>query len=389
MSAPPGTRQPRRVAIDYTAAVRQGGGIGRYTRGLVHALAARPTSDEYVLLVAGPGSDPELNVSAFQIRNLPIDERCASIVWHRSGLPFPKVEWFTGPIDIFHSPNFVLPPVSRASTVLTIHDLSFIRVPQCAEPSLRRYLSRVVPRAAAKADRILADSHSTRNDVVELLQVSPDKVDVVPAGVEDRFRPVSDQSAIEGVRSDYRLGDGPFILSLGTLEPRKNFAGLMEAYALLKHSTRLPHRLVIAGGKGWLCEGTFEAVARLRLEEDVTFTGFVADEDLPALYSLADIFAFPTLYEGFGLPVLEAMACGTPVVTADNSCMPELVGDAALLIDANDTQGLADSMEQLLSDRELRDSLVDRGRVRARRYTWSRAAEKLLDVYNRLRSSEG
>ena len=388
MSTQAGTSGSRRIAIDYTAAVRQGGGIGRYTRGLVHALAAMPPQDEYVLLVAGSGNDPELNAPAFHIRNLPLDERYTNIIWHRAGLPFPKVEWFTGSIDIFHSPNFVLPPVARASTVLTIHDLSFMRMPQCAEPSLREYLSRVVPKAVARADRVLADSQNTKSDVIELLDVSPDKVDVVPAGVEARFRPTDERNALEAVRRTYHLGKGPFILSLGTLEPRKNFTGLMEAYALLKREEKLPHRLVIAGGTGWLCEGIFETVRQLQLEDNVTFAGFIADEDLPALYNLADLFAFPTLYEGFGLPVLEAMACGTPVATADNSCMPELVGDAALLIDANDTEGLASAMWRVLSDRELRDSLIGRGLARARRFTWSQAARKLLDAYNRLASDE-
>ena len=388
MVAHTGTTGLRRIAIDYTAAVRQGGGIGRYTRGLVHALTATPLRDEYVLLVAGRGNDPELNAPGFHIRNLPIDERYTNIIWHRAGLPFPKVEWFTGPIDIFHSPNFVLPPVARASTALTIHDLSFIRVPQCAEPSLREYLARVVPKAVARADRVLADSHNTKKDIIELLEVSPDKVDVVPAGVDDRFRPIDNSNSLESVRRKYDLGKGPFILSLGTLEPRKNFTGLMEGYALLKREQKLPHRLVIAGGKGWLCEGIFETVRQLQLEDDVTFAGFIADEDLPALYNLADLFAFPTLYEGFGLPVLEAMACGTPVVTADNSCMPELVGDAALLIDANDTGELADAMGQVLSDRELRDSLIGRGLARARRFTWAQAARKLLEAYSRLFADE-
>ena len=389
MVAHTGTTRLRRIAIDYTAAVRQGGGIGRYTRGLVHALTATPLRDEYVLLVAGRGNDPELDSPCFHIRNLPIDERYTNIIWHRAGLPFPKVEWFTGPIDIFHSPNFVLPPVARASTVLTIHDLSFIRVPQCAEPSLREYLARVVPKAVTRADRVLADSHNTKKDIIELLEVSPDKVDVVPAGVDDRFRPVADSNSLETVRRKYHLGKGPFILSLGTLEPRKNFTGVMEGYALLKHEQKLPHRLVIAGGKGWLCEGIFETVRRLQLEDEITFAGFIEDKDLPALYSLADLFAFPTLYEGFGLPVLEAMACGTPVVTADNSCMPELVGDAAILIDARDTEGLAEAMGQVISDQELRDSLIEQGLARARLFTWPQAAQKLLEAYNRLLADEG
>jgi glycosyltransferase involved in cell wall biosynthesis len=378
--------RPRRIAIDYTAAVRQGGGIGRYTRGLVHALAALPVYDQYILLVVGRGQDPELHPPTFQFRHLPLDERYTNIIWHRTGLPFPKIEWLTGPIDVFHSPNFVLPPVAKARTVLTIHDLSFMRVPECAEPSLREYLLRIVPKAVARADRILADSHNTRDDVIELLGVNPDRVEVVPAGVDARFRPINDGTVLEQVRERYHLGDDPFILSVGTLEPRKNFAGLIESFAALRRDTQLPHRLVIAGGKGWLYEGIFEAARRLRLEEHITFAGFVADDDLPALYNLADVFAFPTLYEGFGLPVLEAMACGTPVITADNSCMPELVSNAALLVEAADVEGLARAIRDVLTQDNLREALIVRGLARARQYTWQAAAQKLLAAYERLAS---
>lgn len=389
MSPPAGLRRPRRIAIDYTAAVKQMGGIGRYTRGLVHALAALPLQDEYTLLVAGRGNDPALRSPAFHVHNLPLPERYVNIIWHRAHLPVPKVEWFTGPLDIFHSPNYVLPPLARARAVLTIHDLSFLRVPQHADPRLQAYLSRAVPEATRRADLILADSHNTKADLIELLRIDPDKVDVVPAGVEDRFRPINDAAALDVVRRRYGLGSEPFILSLGTLEPRKNFSGLIESYALLRHEHNVPHRLVIAGGKGWLYEGIFETRRRLGLEEMVLFAGFVADQDLPALYNTADLFAFPTWYEGFGLPVLEAMACGTPVVTADNSCLPELVGDAALLVSATEVEELAHAMYCLLTDASLRDTLAKRGMSRARQFTWPLAAQKLLTAYDRLLSAEG
>ncbi len=378
------SRVKRRIAIDYTAAVRQGGGIGRYTRGLVHALAREPLHDEFVLFVAGRGSDPDLHSPPFRWCNIPLDERYTNILWHRAGLPVPRVDWFTGPLDIFHSPNFVLPPVGKAHTILTIHDLSFLRVPHCAEPSLRAYLSRVVPGAVARAERVLADSFNTKEDVVELLGVPAHKVDVVPAGVEARFCPLGDDPALAAVRRKYNLGAAPFILSVGTLEPRKNFSGLLEGYAIMKQKSDLPHRLVIAGGRGWLYEGIFETARRLKLEQDVIFAGFIADTDLPALYNLADLFAFPTLYEGFGLPVLEAMACGVPVVTANNSCMPELVGDAALTLDADDTESLAYAMAMVLHDEVLRDTLVERGLIRAELFGWPAAAEKLLVAYDRL-----
>jgi glycosyltransferase involved in cell wall biosynthesis len=375
--------KPARIAIDYTAAVRQGGGIGRYTRGLVHALAAEPADgDRYVLWVAGHGRDPDVAAAPhMELLNLRLDERYLNILWHRASSPFPKIEWLTGPVDLVHSPNFVLPPVARARTVVTVHDLSFMRVPTCAQPSLRRYLLRVAPQAVRRADLVLADSQSTRQDVIELMGVAPDRVDVVPAGVEPRFRPINDPDILQQTRQRYNLGVGPLILSLGTLEPRKNFSGLMEAFAVLRERERIPHRLVIAGGKGWLYEGIFETAQRLNLGDAVHFAGFVADEDLPALYNTADLFAFPTRYEGFGLPVLEAMACGIPSVTANNSCMPELVGDAALLVDAADTDGIAVAMAQALLDPAVRQRLQLAGFARAHRFGWREAARKLRASY--------
>jgi glycosyltransferase involved in cell wall biosynthesis len=506
-----------RIGIDYTAAVRQGAGIGRYTRGLVQALARldhenrytlftahdsepqqryRLSGGEKILLIGEPATDvtlfeelltrkgvtvtvvplsralaalrqqmphqawlfswtadlertpslvalaaetrslsiplhripradrslaglfrsldsrperPPSDMDAalssqvqapnFQYRRAPLPERALTILWHRLGLPVP-VEWFTGPVDIFHSTDFVLPPVrSQARTILTVHDLSFMRLPQCAEAGLRAYLNKVVPRSVERADLVLADSQSTKNDLIELLGVSPDKIKVVYAGVESRFRPMQGEMALQRVRKRYGL-DLPFILSLGTLEPRKNLTGLIEAYALMRASSRAGFytcqgagdrelKLVIAGGKGWLYDEIFARVEELGLSGQVIFPGFIADEDLPALYNLAELFVFPSLYEGFGLPPLEAMACGTPVVTSDRPSLPEVVGEAGLMVEATDSQALAEAMERVLTDEDLRREMREKGLKQAAKFTWEEAAGKLLDVYKRLGTSGG
>ena len=189
--------------------------------------------------------------------------------------------------------------------------------------------------------------------------------------------------ALQRVKRRYGL-DFPFILSLGTLEPRKNFAGLIEAYALMKDK-RL--KLVIAGGKGWLYQEIFARVEKLGLEGQVIFPGFIADEDLPALYNLAELFVFPSLYEGFGLPPLEAMACGTPVITSDRPSLPEVVGEAGLMVEATDSQALAEAMERALTDENLRREMREKGLKQAEKFTLEAAAEKLLDVYKRLGAS--
>jgi glycosyltransferase involved in cell wall biosynthesis len=309
---------------------------------------------------------------------VPLTERAWAILWHRLRLPL-WVELFSGKLDIFHSPDFALPPVRRACTVLTVHDLSFMRVPECSQPSLRTYLLRVVPPSVRRADVVLADSESTRSDVIELLGVSPDRVRVIYPGVDEGFRLVQDTRVLADVRRRYRLPEH-FVLSVGTLQPRKNLPRLIEAYAQARMDADV--KLVIAGGTGWMYEGIFRRVEELGLQSEVHFPGYVADDDLPALYTLADLFVFPSLYEGFGLPPLEAMACGTPVVTSNVSSLPEVVGDAALMVDPRDVEALANAMRRALGEPSLRSAMVQRGLAQAQGFTWARAAGQLLRLYH-------
>jgi glycosyltransferase involved in cell wall biosynthesis len=373
-----------RITIDYTPALRQSAGIGRYTRGLVGALAALDRQNQYTLFCAGraPGADSTGAAgwpSNFRVRVVPWQARHLGIAWHRLHLPLPA-EWLAGPTDLFHSPDFTLPPLARARGVVTVHDLSFLTVPECADPRLRAFLERAVPGAVRRARRVLADSASTANDLNRLLGVPAEKISIVPAGIEARFQPVRDPACLARVRARYSLPER-FILGLGTLEPRKNFVRLIQAYAELQRRAPLPQNLVIAGGPGWLYEGIYAEARRQAAPERICFPGFVADEDLPALYTLADAFAFPSLYEGFGIPPLEAMGCGTPVICANNSSLPEAVGDAALLVDATDVGGLAGGLLGLLGDGALRARLVTAGLARAGRFTWSDAAAGLLAAY--------
>lgn len=369
------------IGIDYTAALKQGGGIGRYTRGLITALARLDTHTRYTLLTTRDA--PRVGLDVFQshpnfgTRRYPLTERWMTIGWHRLNLPVP-VEWFCGPVDLFHSPNFILPPTRRAKTLLTVHDLSFIRHPQGAVDKLRRWLENVVPRSLARADHVLADSHSTKVDLLDIYGVPAKKISVVGAGVEARFRPVTNLETRQAVRQKYKLPPR-FILGLGTLEPRKNFTGLIRAFE--QSAVRKTHHLVIAGGKGWLYNDIFAAAEQSAAAERIHFAGFVADDDLPALYSLADVFAYPSHYEGFGIPVVEAMACGTPVVCANNSSLPEVAGSAAVLVSADDTPALAAALQQLAVDRSLREKSVSAGFEQVKIFNWPAAAQRLLNVY--------
>ena len=376
-----------RVGFDATPAVTQGAGIGRYTRELLRALAAVDHANDYRLIYAAtpqararqhtlPALPPN-----FHVRRLPFHDIWLARVWHRAQVPLP-VNWLTGPIDVFHSPDFTLPPVSGGTrTLLTVHDLSFVRDPESALAVLRAYLNRVVPRSVARADHILADSQATRADLIELYGTPPAKISVLYSGVNDSFHPVTDPAALAAVRRRYGLGAWPFLLAVGTLQPRKNYVRLIQAFAQLRQPDL---RLVFVGGRGWLYDAIFAEVERLGLKDRVYFPGFAADADLPALYTAARVLAYPSLYEGFGLPILEAFACGTPVVTSTAACLPEIAGDAALLVPPTDVPALAAALELAVSDEALRADLRRRVPARLALFSWERSARQLLQTYQRL-----
>lgn len=382
-----------KIGIDYTAAVWQNAGIGRYTRELVRAIVAEGPTHEYRLFYAAGGIDRSSPYLAalrqlcaehpfVRAMPIPLSPRRATQLWQRLRLPLP-VELFTGPLDIVHAPDFVLPP-TRARTILTIHDLSFLVHPECAAPGMVRYLSRAVPRALRHADVVLADSQATSRDLQTLLGVDPARIAVVYPGVAPRFRPLSPATTAEVRR---RLGlPERFLLFVSTLEPRKNLVRLIEAFAMLLAGDQptpvaADLYLVIAGRRGWLYENIFAAIERLGLGDRVRFIDFVDDKDLPAVYNLAWAFVYPSIYEGFGMPAIEALACGTPVVTADNSSLPEAVGDVAILTPADDVAALAAGIARIVSDDALRARLREAGPVRARSFTWERAARQALAFY--------
>ena len=383
-----------RIGIDVTSAVTQSAGIGRYTRELVRAMLTLGAPHRYTLLYATEKRvekpiDP-LPPGA-RLRRLPVHDKWLARVWHRFQLPIP-VELATGRLDLFHSHDFTLPPVLPGTrTLLTVHDLSFLRDPDSAVPSLRKFLDRAVRRSVARAGRVLADSQATKDDLVELFGVPAGKIDVLPGGVDARFGPIRDPAALAAVRARYDLGDGPIILYVGTIQPRKNYERLIRAFAQVigrRWKTGSDPmgdvNLVIAGGKGWMFDDIFAEVAHLGLERRVRFTGFVDDADLPALYSAATIFAYVSLYECFGLPVLEAMACGAPVIGSSVSSIPEIIGDAGLLVDPMDVDAIAAGLLGLLKDLSARDAYMRDGLRRASKFTWGAAARQLLSIYDQM-----
>jgi len=283
------------------------------------------------------------------------------------------------PPDVLFVPAHVLPLVHPPRSVVTIHDLGYLHFPRAHRLLDRLYLDLSTRFNARAAAHIIADSQATKRDLVERYGVEPSKISVIYPGYdEEAFQPLREREAIEAVKTRYGIA-GDYILFVGTIQPRKNLVRLMEAFSLLKRQAA-DLQLVIAGKKGWLYEAIFRRVEELGLEGQVVFTGYVADEDLPALFSGARLFVFPSLYEGFGLPVLEAMACGVPVVCSNASSLPEVADDAALLFDPLDVVGMAAAMERVLGDERLRAKLVERGLKRARGFSWEKCARQTLAV---------
>lgn len=373
-----------RVAIDYTPAARQRAGIGRYTRGLIRALADRKPAGDFLLLVAGGLDGVEADWPPnFRVRGLPLGDYALTLLWQRLRLPLP-VEAFTGRRQVFHSPDFVLPPQLTGRSLLTVHDLSFLRTPQYANARQRAYLEKVVPRSVQRADLILADSAATQRDLEELLGVPGNKTQVLYPGIGPEYRPAAEAQRAR-VRAEYKI-EGPFLLTVGTLEPRKNHPGLMRAFALALERGKLPHKLLIAGGHGWDEEPIFTTAERLGLGDRLRFLGFVPEADLPGLYGLAELFLYPSFYEGFGLPPLEAMACGVPVVTSDRASLPEVVGEAGCLVDPEDEERLAELILELVDSPQKRREMARRGLEQAGRFRWQASAQQLVEVYARLAS---
>jgi len=372
-----------RIAIDYTPAYEQGGGIGRYVRELTAALATEDPVTDYRLFVAGAKREqlPHPPRPNFDWRTTILTPRWLARIWQRAQLPLP-VEIITGPVDLFHATDFVLPPtLPRTRSLLTVHDLSFLRVPDAASPSLRRYLEAVAPRSVERADHVLADSQATKDDLIEIYRTPANKISVLYSGVDARFGPVTDQMTLKAVLDKHNLRDKKYVLSVGTVQPRKNYSGAIRALSRIRDQGIDLH-YAVAGGPGWLEDEMYRSIRETAMEDRVHILGFVPDEDLPALYSGARALLAVSLYEGFGLPVLEAMACGTPVITSNLSSLPEVAGDAGILVNPLDNEAISDAIMKTLTDAALRQQLVAAGFERVKRFSWASAASQLKSIYD-------
>ena len=378
--APPRRTSPIRVGVACFASDGGRSGIGQYLLNVVGRLSAVAPEDEFV--VFAPRRDALLwedlpRGTALELVADVFDSPVPSLAWHSVVLP-RRLKALACDAVFLPAGNRRLGMAYGVPSVATVHDLSQLHVPGKYDPLRMFYATRVLPRLISRQDRVVTVSHSTRHDVLERTGLTPGQVAVVPNGVDlARYRPV-EGTGLQGPGAS--AVPAPYILYVARLEhPGKNHVALLEAYARLR-AAGVRHKLVLAGPRWDGAEAIDRAVERLRLSADVVFTGFVAGEDLPGLYANASLFVFPSLYEGFGIPVLEAMAAGTPACVANVSSLPEVAGDAALLFDPHDAESIAASMLRILGDDVLRARLRARGLQRARQFTWERSARGVVDA---------
>lgn len=374
-----------RIAIDATSVPAAPAGAGVYAIELVRAMMERDARDGYAVFTRGAWfDDAAAGRRNWRVVRVDAASRRRRMLWEQATLP-GELERLD--IDVLHSTHHSLPlRATRARRVVTVHDVTFLRIPGRYPPARRWYMQTITRLAARRADAIIVPSRAVRDDVARSLGVPDAKLAVVYEAPAARYRPVDADEAAAVAR---RYGmDGGFVLSVGSLEPGKNRGRLIRALRDLRdEGVDVP--LLVVGQEAWRYEGDRALVRDLRMDDRVRFAGYVPDDDLPALYSAAAVFAFPSLYEGFGLPVIEAMACGTPALTSNVSATAEVAGDAALLVDPMSITAIRDGLRALLADDDRRRALSAAGRERAAQFSWRRAADETYAVYDRVARNEG
>ena len=364
-------------------------GVGEYLYHLLRELFSLDQVNKYNLFS-----------NAYKKRNLGIDDLIAkkNITLRETKWPnrllnlsfkylgFPKINNLAGGADIFYMPNINFYSLSpNIPLVVTFHDLSFSLPYRYFDAKKRWWHEAVAPKKIAKkAKVIIANSQSTKLNLLDFYDINQDKIKVIYPGIDEKYEPYPKESVeLLRVKNKYNLPD-KFILFLGTIEPRKNIIGLIEAFDIFKNITSADYKLVIVGGRGWMYEKVFSRAKASPYCADILFTGFVPDEDKVGIYNLAELFVYPSFYEGFGFPPLEAMACDLPVITSAVSSLPEVCGTGALLVDPYNIGEIAKAMEMLINDHSLRDSLVSAGRLQVAKFVWSKTANELLETFKEI-----
>lgn len=374
-----------KIGIDISQIVF-GTGVSKYTENLVKALVKIDSKNKYILFGSSLRQKKKLNEFRRQLKDsqnvefklLPLPPRILEILWNN--LHILPIDNFTGAMDIFHSSDWLQPPLKSEQTkkITTIHDMVVYLFPSSLHPRIIANQKRRLKQVKNEVDLIIADSQNTKEDVIKFLEISQDKISVVHLAAGDQFRPIESEK-IESILEKHKIKK-PYILSVATQEPRKNIQNLLDVFKKINENLKYKNQnlqLVLTGKFGW--------GENLKFQENVIATDYVTDDDLVALYSGCRVFVYPSLYEGFGLPVLEAMACGAPVITSKNSSMAEIAKDTAILVDPRSEGQLKNAIEMAL-DLKLADyqKFVNASLTRARKFSWSKTAKQTLALYKEL-----
>jgi glycosyltransferase involved in cell wall biosynthesis len=368
------------IAIDAHSVGSGLGGNETYATNLIEALAEIDSVNRYTLYVTKRSA-----VERFGNRWPNVHLRLT--LPHTPFLRIPltlSVELRRRPVDILHV-QYTSPPLTPCPVVNTIHDLSFEHLPETFKRRSWRQMRLTIRRSAQSAAHILTDSDFSRTDILETYKLNPESVTATLLAAASQFKPVEDDGEINRIRQRYGI-TGAYLLTLGSIQPRKNMPRLIRAFAALCRDSAirpLP-TLVVAGKRAWLYEETLEAAENSRVREQILFTGYVPEKDLPALYSGATCFVYPSYFEGFGIPPLEAMRCGTPTITGNRTCFPEIIGDGGLLVDPFDERAIQDAIQQVFSDQTLREELKQKGMRRSNLFNWKETARQTLEVYEKV-----
>jgi glycosyltransferase involved in cell wall biosynthesis len=362
------------IGIDARLTCYRVGGISTYTRQLIHALEQLDTYNRYTVFRSRKARDSVSTRFAEAVLWTPPHHRLERLALSAELMRFN--------LDVLHSPDFIPPLRGARRYIITVHDLTFLHFPEHKDAEAVRYYNHQIGRAVRQADHILAVSEATKRDLISMLGVPASMITVQPHGVDEHFQPLPEQ-ALQAWQARLDLPAG-YILFVGTLEPRKNVPALLDAYELLSQQYRheLP-ALLLVGRRGWLFGETMARIVQMQADgTPITIRSDIDDDALPAVYNLAKVLVMPSLYEGFGLPVLEAMACGTPVIASNRSSLPEVVGDAGELIDPDNPAALATALERALFDDDWHRASREAGLERTRKFSWSRSAEIAMSVYH-------
>jgi glycosyltransferase involved in cell wall biosynthesis len=357
-------------------------GVGRYTSNLCNSISKDKYGNDYYFYLPGRSSSStcwnDMKGAQLNEKGIFLQNNTLRILWEQIFLPI-KIR--KDMLDLFHYTDHAMSLTQRMHpVVITVHDIAYIRFPDLLNKTRQIYKKYILNSSIRKASVIIADSHSTKRDIIEFFKVDEERIKVIHLGVESRFRPIKN---VEGYRTRNNL-PSKMILNIGTLEPRKNVVTLIKAFKKLQERGRQDYILVIAGEKGWLYKKIFEEIKSSGMEQSIRILGVISDEDLPLLYNCADLFVYPSLYEGFGLPPLEAMACGVPIITSNTSSLPEVVGNAGIMVDPNDIESLSEEMYKVLNDKELKHRMSRDGLKRSKMFTWEKMVKEVLEIYNEI-----